>query len=78
MYTLFKNVSAKKILAGEMPALGLSLITAEAFYKFGSFILECASFLLTWYVVSMVLHTIFAPKAIKKNKYRQLRPVKTE
>ena len=68
MYTLFKNIPIKKILSIEFPALGFSLIMAEAFYKFGSFTLECGAFLLTWYGTSFILNTIFIKP--KKNRKR--------
>ncbi len=68
MYTLFKNIPVKKILSIEFPALGFSLIMAEAFYKFGSFTLECGAFLLTWYGTSFIMNTIFIRS--KKNKKR--------
>ena len=67
MYTLIKNISVKKIISNELPSLGLSLIIAESFYKFGSFILECGAFLGTWYVISFLLNTFFVVKE-KKNK----------
>ncbi len=31
-----------------LPALVVSLATAEAFFKFGSFLLECLAFLALW------------------------------
>ncbi|MEO8861418.1 MAG: hypothetical protein ABI358_08345 [Ginsengibacter sp.] len=68
MYTLFKNIPTKKILSIEFPALGFSLIMAEAFYKFGSFTLECGAFLLTWYGTSLIMDTIFVK--FRKNKKR--------
>ena len=65
MYTLFKNTGIKKVLTGELPSFGLSLIAAELFYKFGSFILECGAFMATWYVMSFLMNNIFAIKAKK-------------
>ena len=67
MYTLIKNISVKKIISSELPSLGLSLIVAESFYKFGSFTLECGAFLGTWYVISFLLNTFFVAKE-KKGK----------
>ncbi len=52
MYTAFKKIGLKKFVTAEMPSLGLSLIVAEAFFKFGSFILEAGAFLCTWCMVS--------------------------
>ncbi len=66
MYTLIKNISVKKIISSELPSLGLSLIVAESFYKFGSFTLECGAFLGTWYVISFLLNTFFAAKEKKR------------
>ncbi|MGH9766233.1 MAG: hypothetical protein ACREAB_02260 [Blastocatellia bacterium] len=36
----------------EASSLTLSIVTAELFYKFHSFTLECLAFLATWYAVS--------------------------
>jgi len=33
---------------GRLPALAVSVITAELFFKFGSFGLECLAFLALW------------------------------
>lgn len=66
MYTLLKNVPGKKIMKREMPSLGISLLIAEEFYRFGSFILECAAFLATWYVISFVLNSLFVFKPKKR------------
>ncbi len=52
MYKLIKTIGFKKFLTTEMPAFGIALIIAEFIYKFGSFILECGSFLATWYFIS--------------------------
>jgi hypothetical protein len=62
MYTLFKNVGVKKIVIAELPSLGISLLVAEEFYKFGSFITECFAFLATWYLISLLVNTVF-PKS---------------
>ena len=59
MYTLFKNVGLKKIAISELPSLGISLLVAEEFYKFGSFTIECVAFFATWYLISFIVNTIF-------------------
>jgi hypothetical protein len=59
MYTVLKNVNLKKFALSELPAFTIALILAEAVYKFGSFILECFSFLITWYVISFVIDKLF-------------------
>lgn len=58
MYHLIRSVTAKRLIVLEGPALLLALLVAEAFYKFGSFTLECLAFLPTWYVVSLLLDVI--------------------
>jgi hypothetical protein len=68
MYLLLKNAGLKKFLTREMPSLSVSLILAEVFYKFGSFILECGAFLGTWYVISMFYNSLLTFKADKKNQ----------
>ena len=49
MYTLVNRLGPKTFLTYETPALLLSWIIAEVFYKFGSFTLETGAFLITWY-----------------------------
>lgn len=49
MFTLLRSLSAKQIFAEQVPAMGAAWIVAELFYKFHSFTLECAAFLVTWF-----------------------------
>lgn len=49
MYTLIRSLSVRHLVLEQLPALTASLVIAELFYKFHSFILECAAFLATWY-----------------------------
>ncbi|HXH09156.1 MAG TPA: hypothetical protein VNP04_05240 [Alphaproteobacteria bacterium] len=51
MYTLIRSLPLRQLLLEQVPALGLSFIIAELFYKFHSFTLECVAFLGTWYVL---------------------------
>lgn len=60
MYTLIRSLSFKQLISQQVPSLGISLITAELFYKFHSFALECAAFLATWYAVDLSIHFIRA------------------
>lgn len=55
MYTLIRMLSLRQLLLEQVPALGISLVIAEQFYKFHSFTLECVVFLATWYVIDGVL-----------------------
>ena len=50
MYSLIRSTSIRQLLLEQAPALGLSLLMAEALYKFHSFTLETIAFLATWYV----------------------------
>jgi len=58
MYTLIRSIPLRQLLMEQLPALGISLIIAELFYKFHSFTLECIAFLATWYVVDAILSYI--------------------
>jgi hypothetical protein len=48
MYSMLHGSGRAKVLAREVPALIAALVTAEVFYKFHSFTLECVAFLATW------------------------------
>jgi hypothetical protein len=61
MYTLIRSIPLRQLLLEQVPALGLSFITAEIFYKFHSFTLECLAFLGTWYVIDAAIKYISAP-----------------
>ena len=56
MFELLRSSTLRQLLARQAPALVISLIVAELFYKFGSFTLECLGFLATW----LVLDAVFA------------------
>jgi len=51
-------MSLRQALVGQAPALGVSLVCAELFYKFHSFTLECAAFLVTWYGVDRGIQSL--------------------
>jgi hypothetical protein len=59
MYTLFHKLGSKAFLARESPALLVSWIIAELFYKFGSFTLETGAFLVTWYLTGLISDKLF-------------------
>jgi hypothetical protein len=75
MYLLLKNAGLKKFLTGELPSLSLSLILAEVFYKFVSFLLECGAFLATWYFISLCFNTLLTVKPRKENKIAEAEPL---
>ena len=55
MYTLVRLVSWGRLLREQVPALLLSFVIAELFYKFHSFTLETLAFLGTWSVIDAVI-----------------------
>ena len=55
MFELLRSSTLRQLLARQAPALVISLVVAELFYKFGSFTLECLGFLATWFVFDAVL-----------------------
>ena len=58
MYTLIRSMPLRQLLLEQVPALGLSFIVAELFYKFHSFTLECLAFLATWYVIDAAIKRV--------------------
>ena len=58
MYTLIRSLSFRQLFVGQAPALGVSLLCAELFFRFHSFTLECAAFLATWYVVDLGIQSL--------------------
>ena len=58
MFELLRSSTLRQLLARQAPALAISLIVAELFYKFGSFTLECLGFLATWFVLDAVFAQI--------------------
>ena len=58
MYTLLRSVGLREGLVSEAPALAISIVVAEAFYKFHSFTLECVTFLATWVAVSYLFSLV--------------------
>jgi hypothetical protein len=58
MYTLLRSITSRELLLEQLPALVMSIIIAELFYKFHSFTLECIAFLITWYVIDLVINFV--------------------
>ena len=54
MYRLLSEMTAKPFFLTQIPAIGVSIVIAEIFYKFGSFTLECIAFLATWFVIDWI------------------------
>lgn len=66
MFSLLKTIGLKKLFTAEMPSFLLSIVLAETVYKFGSFILECFAFLLTWGIGSYLLSKATEAKRTQK------------
>ena len=55
MYTLIRSLTLRSLVTEQVPALGVSLVIAEVFYKFHSFMLECIAFLATWFIIGATI-----------------------
>jgi hypothetical protein len=58
MYSLLKTLPVRQLLLEQAPAIGLSLLIAELFYKFHSFVLECIAFLFTWLIIEAIIQKL--------------------
>lgn len=54
MYSQIKALGLKTFALKELPALGASMLIAEAFFHFHSFTLECVAFLATWQAIGWI------------------------
>jgi hypothetical protein len=52
MYALISRLESPSVTIREATTFTFSLVVAEMFYKFHSFSLECAAFLVTWTAMS--------------------------
>jgi hypothetical protein len=55
MFTLLRSLSVRRIFIEQLPALIGAWLVAELFYKFHSFSLESAAFLVTWFVFDWLI-----------------------
>ena len=58
MFELLRSSTLRQLLSRQAPALVISMVIAEMFYKLGSFTLECIAFLVTWFVVDWLIATL--------------------
>jgi hypothetical protein len=56
MYSLIHQFPLRTVLTENAPTMVIAFVIAEMFYKFHSFTLECAAFLVTWYLLGAVQH----------------------
>jgi hypothetical protein len=59
MYSWIRETGVKKFSSTQVPSMLVSLLVAELFYKFHSFLLECIAFLLTWTALSWIQSKLF-------------------
>ncbi|MBL8325871.1 MAG: hypothetical protein JNJ89_13050 [Rubrivivax sp.] len=58
MYALISRLSTRQLLVRHAPTLVGALAIAEMFYKWKSFLLEAAGFLVTWYLLDAIVSFI--------------------
>jgi hypothetical protein len=58
MFTLISRLPIRELLYRQAPTLFGALVIAEILYKWHSFLLEAAGFLLTWLVLDAVFGVI--------------------
>ena len=58
MYRLVSSIPLRALVIEQAPALIVSMVIAEQFYKFHSFTLETLTFLPTWYAVDRVISMV--------------------
>lgn len=58
MYSLIRSLRTGRLLAMQIVSLVGSLTIAELFYKFHSFILESLAFLVTWFILDLLIQTL--------------------
>ena len=60
MLEFLRALRAQPDLWVKLPGLVLAFLTAEVFYKFHSFALECGAFLVTWLVIDFAIDRLAA------------------
>jgi hypothetical protein len=55
MFQLVRALSTMDLATRQAPVLVASFLIAAFFYKFGSFALEAAAFLVTWFVLDALV-----------------------
>jgi hypothetical protein len=63
MFSLVKTLGLQASLKQEMVPFLFAFVIAEFAYKFHSFTLECAAFLVTWYVLSYIQSLVIKPRS---------------
>lgn len=58
MYKLMSGVPTRQLLLRHAPTLIGALAIAEMFFKWKSFLLEAGGFLVTWYLLDLVVSMV--------------------
>jgi hypothetical protein len=58
MYSLIAHMPLRQLMVRHAPTLVGALAIAEVFYKWHSFLLEAAGFLVTWFVLDAVVSLV--------------------
>lgn len=66
MYSLLNRVPGRELLVRHAPTFLGALVVAEMFYKWKSFLLETAGFLITWYLLDATVSLV--EKLLRKDK----------
>jgi hypothetical protein len=61
----------RRLLVEQVPAISASLLVAETFYRFHSFILEGSAFLATWYLLDILISRVVRPIVVKAGEGRR-------
>jgi hypothetical protein len=67
MYQLIHSMTASELFKRQLPPFMLAFVVAELFYKFKSFALECAAFLVTWYIFDLLVRVFFPARPRKSS-----------
>jgi len=70
MWTLVERLTTRELVIEQMPAMGIAWVLAELFYKFHSFTLECAAFLLTWAALDRAIRLVTRPLFPRRSDLR--------
>jgi hypothetical protein len=62
VYSLVQTLGIQTSLKRELAPFVVAFMTAEFFYKFHSFTLECIAFLITWAALSYVQSLVMGPR----------------
>ena len=62
MYLLIQKMGIREWLVRQSPVMVGSLVIAEIFYKFGSFLLEAVAFLITWFFLDAITEFVLSRK----------------